>query len=150
MIKKVVVALSVLAIIVLVGLVLFGFLKKETASTENVIVYIKQTSIGTKDTKLVGYFSNDILERYEMSYYMEYSDVSSAKADYDRMLQSVPGRDDIIYTYTLDNNKLYTKMNHIVAKMDEKTVQTIFKTSNKMVAKKDFDNYAKSQGYVRQ
>lgn len=150
MIRKVIIVISIITIIGLIGLVAAGFLMKDNTSNDNVITYFKTSTVGTKDTKLIGYFSNGSLENYELSYYIEYSDSSSAKDNYNRMIQNVQERDDIKYTYTLDNNKLYVKMNHIVAKFSEKTLKSIFKTTNNVITKKDFDDYAVAQGYTKQ
>ena len=143
---------KILVIIIVILMIIFiiRFFSNPKSDDSNILVFSKDSVAGTKDLKLIGYFSSNLLERYELSYYVEYENEIFAKDDYDRLMDSIPTRNDIKYTYTIEKNCIYVKLDHIIKYMDSNTLKAIFETSNTSINKKQFENYAKKQGYTKQ
>lgn len=149
MYKKIIVSIIVIIIVILISIFIFKIFSSPKTEDSNILVFTRD-SIGTKDLKLIGYFSNNLLEKYEISYYIEYENETFARDAYNRLMESIQKRDDIKYTYSIDNNCVYVKLDYIIEYMDISTLQSLFETSDSSINKKQFENYAEGQGYIRQ
>lgn len=138
----------IIVIIIIIVAAIFSLTPKD--SSNNILIYTKDAVPGTKDLKLIGYFSENELQTYELSYYVEYDNDEYAKNDYNRLIDNNSIRNDIKYNYSVEKNRLYTKIEYIIQYMSADTLNSVFGTTSSSITKEQFKNYAKQQGYIEQ